>query len=145
MTSPGSNKLASISGSLPRTYGYDAAGNTLSYAGATFTFNARGRMVSASNGGNSASYLYDALGRRIRRTASSSIMLFAYDEVGHLVGEYDGMGALIQETVWLGDIPVATIRPKIGGEVDLFYVHTDHLNTPRLITDTALASRTRVT
>jgi RHS repeat-associated protein len=45
----------------------------------------------------------------------------------------------VQETVWLGDIPIATIRPASGGGggVDLFYVHTDHLNTPRLITDTA--------
>src|SRR4030095_8677787 len=39
---------------------------------------------------------------------------------------------LIQETVWFGDIPVATLRPN-GGGVSLFYVHTDHLNTPRRI------------
>jgi RHS repeat-associated protein len=43
----------------------------------------------------------------------------------------------VQETVWLGDIPVATLRPNGSGGVDLYYVHTDHLNTPRLVTDTA--------
>jgi RHS repeat-associated protein len=51
-----------------------------------------------------------------------------------LLGEYDGTGALIEETVWLGDIPVATLRPHTGGGIDIFYVHTDQLNTPRAVT-----------
>jgi RHS repeat-associated protein len=55
-----------------------------------------------------------------------------YDEAGHLLGEYDSSGALLQETIWLGDIPIATLRP--GTPVGLFYVHVDHLNTPRRIT-----------
>ena len=42
----------------------------------------------------------------------------------------------MQETVWLGDIPVATLRPN-GANVDVFYVHTDQLNTPRKVTNTA--------
>ena len=36
---------------------------------------------------------------------------------------------LVQETIWLGDTPVATIRPKTGG-VDISYVHTDQLTMP---------------
>jgi RHS repeat-associated protein len=45
----------------------------------------------------------------------------------------------VQETVWLGDVPVATLRPKSGSvttpiAVDVFYVHADHLGTPRVIT-----------
>ena len=65
-----SNRVSSISGSLARTYAYDSAGNTLSYAGATFTYNNRGRMASATQGGVTASYTYNALGQRIKRTAS---------------------------------------------------------------------------
>jgi RHS repeat-associated protein len=38
----------------------------------------------------------------------------------------------VQETVWLGDIPVATLRPN-GSSVNIFYVHSDHLNTPRKV------------
>jgi RHS repeat-associated protein len=136
-TSPGSNRLASITGSLPRMYGYDTAGNALSYASATFSYNARGRMVSAANSGVTASYVYNALGQRIGRTVAGVTTLYAYDEAGHLQGEYSSTGALIQESVWLGDIPVATIRPNGSGGIDLFYVHTDQLNTPRLVTDTA--------
>jgi RHS repeat-associated protein len=55
-----------------------------------------------------------------------------YDEVGHLVGEYTGSSGtpvVVQETVWLGDIPVATLRGTLA-----YYVHTDQLNTPRRIT-----------
>jgi RHS repeat-associated protein len=94
-------------------------------------------MASATNAGTTATYIYNALGQRIRRTTSSLTTLYVYDEAGHLAGEYTAAGALVQETVWLGDIPVATVRPNGAGGVDLFYVHTDHLNTPRLVTDTA--------
>jgi RHS repeat-associated protein len=122
---------------LSRTYGYDNAGNTLSYGTATFTYNNRGRMKTASNAGTTATYTYNALGQRIRRATSGLTTLYVYDEAGHLTGEYTAAGALVQETVWLGDIPVATVRPNGAGGVDLYYVHTDHLNTPRLVTDTA--------
>jgi hypothetical protein len=39
------------------------------------------------------------------------------DEAGHLIGEYDGSGNLVEETVWLGDIPVATLVPNGSGGV----------------------------
>jgi RHS repeat-associated protein len=35
--------------------------------------------------------------------------------------------------VWLKDIPVATLRPS-GSTVAVYYVHTDHVNTPRQVT-----------
>jgi RHS repeat-associated protein len=38
-----------------------------------------------------------------------------------------------EETVWLGDIPVATLRPN-GSGVSIYYVHSDQLNTPRQVT-----------
>jgi len=47
-----------------------------------------------------------------------------------VLGEYDGSSNLIQETVWLGDIPVGTLRPSGSS----YYVHTDQLNTPRQVT-----------
>ena len=44
----------------------------------------------------------------------------------------------------MGEIPVATLRPSGGGGVTLYYVHTDHLNTPRRVsrpTDNAVLWR----
>jgi RHS repeat-associated protein len=59
--------------------------------------------------------------------------LFAYDTQGHLLGEYDGTGQLIQEIVWFGDLPIAVLKPAVppGTGIDVFYVHADHLGTPR--------------
>lgn len=126
------NRLSGVSGALSRTYSYDNAGNTTADGSATFTYNDAGRMVSATKASVTTTYTPNGLGQRVRKATSGSSTYFAYDEAGHLVGEYDNSGNLIEETVWLGDTPVATLKPN-GGGVNLFYVHTDHLNTPRKI------------
>jgi RHS repeat-associated protein len=86
-------------------------------------------------------YIYNALGRRVKKSggAITTAVYFAYDEAGHLVGEYNISGSTItavQETVWLGDTPVATLRSGTGA-AGVFYVHTDQLNTPRKVTNTS--------
>jgi len=60
-----------------------------------------------------------------------------FDEAGHLVGEYNintttNVITAVQETIWLGDIPVATLRGT-----SIYYVHTDQLNTARKVTTNA--------
>ena len=72
------------------------------------------------------------------KTVGGLTTLFVYDEQGHLLGEYDGAGNLIQETVWLEDLPVATLRPT-GAQgnptpINVYYVHADHLGSPRAVT-----------
>ena len=56
-----------------------------------------------------------------------------YDEAGHVIGEYGSGGTLVQETVWMGDIPVATLQPN-GNSISVYYIHTDQLNAPRVVT-----------
>ncbi|MFL6606406.1 MAG: RHS repeat-associated core domain-containing protein, partial [Steroidobacteraceae bacterium] len=132
--SPTNNRISGIIGALARTYGYDAAGNTTGYATATATYNNAGRLQTLSQGGTTETTIYNALGQRIQKSGGiAGTVLFGYDEAGHLLGEYDGTGASIQETVWLGDIPVATLRPSSSG-ASIYYVHSDQLNTPRQIT-----------
>jgi len=128
-----SNRLSSASGDLSRSYGYDAAGNTTSDGSRTFTYNDAGRMKTSTAASVTTTYSYNGLGERAKKTNSSSTTYFAYDEAGHLIGEYDASGDLIRETVWFGDIPVAVLTPN-GAGVHVFYIHTDHLNTPRRIT-----------
>jgi RHS repeat-associated protein len=110
---------------------YDAAGNTTAYGSLGFSYNDRGRMAVTSGG--STDYLYNALGQMIEKSGTAGTTIFMQDEAGHLIGEYDGSGNLIEETVWLGNVPVATLRPNGTGGVNIFYVHTDHLNTPRKV------------
>jgi RHS repeat-associated protein len=123
--------LTSTSGALTRTYGYDNAGNTTSYDGITFTYNNRGRMKSSPKNGVTTNYTYNALGQLIKKGTSA---LYYYDDAGHIIGIYSGTGALTEEIVWLGDTPIVSLRPRAGGGINIYNIHTDHLNTPRLIT-----------
>lgn len=52
-----------------------------------------------------------------------------YDD-HRLLGEYNDDGTVRQETVWLGNLPVATVQ---NGTV--YYIHSDHLGTPIVISD----------
>jgi RHS repeat-associated protein len=131
-----SHKLSSLSGATKRSFTYDNSGNVTNSASITYTYDGRGRMKQAGT----VTYGVNGLGQRVRKTAGSDAY-FAYDEVGHLIGEYDSSGASIQETVWLGDTPIAVIRPATPSGFTVFYIWSDHLNTPRLISDTSNQSR----
>ncbi len=128
-----SNRISSITGTPARIYSYDAAGNTTGYGGLTFAYADSGRMKSVTDSSGTTHYTINALGQRVKKAGPAGTRLFVYDEAGHLLGEYDGSGNLIQETVWIGDIPVAMLRPNGSGGVNNFYVHSDHLNTPRRV------------
>jgi len=128
-----SNRLNSTTGALARTYSYDGAGNTASYASDSFTFNQRGRMAVATANGASTHYLYSALGQMIEKSGSSATTLFMYDEAGHLLGEYSSSGTLIEETIWMSDVPVATLRPS-GSSISVYYIHSDQFGSPRAVT-----------
>ena len=130
------NQLSATSGGIVRTYAYDNAGNTTSFTGETFTFNQRGRMSSAVSSAGTTNYVYNALGQLIEKSGNGGTTLLMYDESGHLLGEYTSTGALVQETVWMGNTPVATLLPS-GSTVAVYYIHTDHLGTPRKITRTS--------
>ena len=69
-------------------------------------------MVSATKASVTTTYALNALGQRVKKTTSGSSTYFVYDEAGHLVGEYDNSGNLIQETVWFGDTPVAALQAE---------------------------------
>jgi len=131
-----SHKLSSLSGATTRSFTYDNAGNITNSQGITYTYDGRGRMKQAGT----VTYLVNGLGQRVRKYTGSD-QYFAYDEAGRLIGEYDSTGAPIQETVWLGDLPVAVIKPATPTGFNVFYIWADHLGSPRLITDTANQSR----
>jgi RHS repeat-associated protein len=123
-----------LSGATTRTFAYDNAGNVTSSAGITYTYDGRGRMKQAGT----VTYGINGLGQRVRKSSGSDTY-FAYDEAGHLIGEYDSTGAAIEETVWLGDTPVAVVKP--ASPFTVFYIWTDQLNSPRQISDTSNVSR----
>ena len=126
----GSNRL----GQRQRQYlHYDDAGNLTDNGLLSFGYNSRNRLNKATLADGSVyNYGTNALGERVSKTGdalSTGGRVYVYDEAGHLIGEYDTDGARIQEHIWLGDQPVAVIGS--GGSV--YYVLSDHLNTPRQI------------
>ena len=111
---------------------------------------------------SNTSFVHDAFGRRVAKTQTplyaceqsillpaqtvyvcsvSSLgpgVLFMYDQQGQLLGEYDSFtGAALREYVWLGSTPVAMLTPgaAAGDPPEVYYIHTDHLDTPRVVVD----------
>jgi RHS repeat-associated protein len=112
---------------------HDAAGNLTSNGSTTWTYNARGRLVSAKLA-NATVYNYgiNGLGQRVSKSGtavSTGRQIYVYDEAGHLIGEYTNTGTPVWEHVYLGDLPVAVITS--AGTV--FPVLSDHLGTPRQV------------
>ncbi len=62
-------------------YTYDAAGNMTNDGSHTYTYDADGNLL-AVDGGQTASYVYDALNRRVRAQTASATYEFMYDYAG---------------------------------------------------------------
>jgi RHS repeat-associated protein len=149
-TSSASNRLDSLSGPL-RTMGYDSAGNTLndvqsgSSSNFSATYSLEGRLAAMTQGTSvGVDFGYDAMGRRIMRgqwmgspSNPRAYTFYAYDQASHLIGEYKADGTPVTEYVWFGDTPVAIIKtnPNDANAIQVFAIHADHLDTPRVILD----------
>ena len=132
-----SNRLSTLSGATTRSYTYDGVGNPSAIDAQTYTYNLANWLTQVQGGAATAVYGLNALGQRVSKAVGGTTSLFAYDELGHLLSEYDAAGNLIQEVVWLDDLPVATLRPNGTGNpvpIAINYVHADHLGSPRAVT-----------
>lgn len=93
---------------------YDEAGNlTRDFNGHTFSYDAENHLTTYDNG--AAVYSYDGDGRKVKKEVGNAKTVFVYDITGKLVAEYDNAAA-----------------PDSGGTSHLT---SDHLGTPRVITD----------
>ena len=145
VSSASSNRLTSTQGPLPaKRNTYDAAGNLTSDGTISYTYSDRGRLASITNGSVSMGYRYNGAGQRVLKsgpTLPGGAVIYAYDENGRLLGEYDASGAALQETVFLGDLPVAVLKPSPdGAATSIYHVYADQINTPRVIEDPATAT-----
>ena len=145
-TSATSNRLVGIT-SPARNFGYDNAGNTTSDDGLGYTsaYDLSGRLTTLTRAGATVSFSYDGAGRRTRKFVSAgtgagaaTTVIFVYGQDGQVLGEYDQAGNALREYVWLGSTPVAVFVPdasNAGNPPVAYFVHTDHLDTPRVVID----------
>jgi RHS repeat-associated protein len=128
------NKLTQVTGEINVVYGYDANGNITSANNRIFVYDLSNRLIRVEdNGLIIAEYVYNGLNQRIKKILPSETRIFHYDLLGHLVAETNESEAMLAEYVYLGDQPIAMIRP---GEM-AYYYHNDHLGTPQILTDEA--------
>jgi YD repeat-containing protein len=142
-----SNRLNSITNPA-RSFTYNSAGSTTADtttgdASASYTaeYGTAGRLDSLTKNGVVTSFDY-AKGLRVRKFSSSGVsstVLFAYDQAGRLLGEYDNAGTALREYVWLDDTPVAVFTPDAANTSNnpsvAYFIQADHLNTPRVVLD----------
>ena len=129
-----SNRLNATAGPIPnKTNTYDGAGNLTGDGTINYTYGTNGRMETASTAGVTTRYRYNGRGERVLKTSSVDSRHYVYDEQGHLLGEYDAAGAPLQETVYLGDLPVVVMKPGASGPT-VYNVYADHLQAPRVLT-----------
>ncbi|MGX5203192.1 RHS repeat-associated core domain-containing protein [Aliikangiella sp. IMCC44632] len=96
----------------------------------SFTYNAKGRLKTASKEGMSATYQYNFKGERVSKDVNGAVTIFVYDVSGQLIAELDNSGTQVKEYVYLNGQRIATINNN-----KTYYVHTNHLNTPTALTD----------
>jgi RHS repeat-associated protein len=101
------------------TFSYDDNGNLTSDGSKTYTWNERHELTGI-NGGASASFGYDAFGRRRTKTVSSTTTQFLYDGPNP-----------IQELV--SGTPTANLVTGLG--IDEFFTRTDAGGTSTLLVD----------
>ena len=130
-----------------RGYTYDLVGNciTMTYdegpyepeVGAVnhvYRYNDAGRLTTVEQGPNPLGrYRYNAANQRVKKTVNGVATRFVYDHGGRLIAEHHDSGRVVSY-VYLGDRLLATAVTE-GGATEILYVHTDHLGTPKRLTD----------
>ncbi|KQZ56526.1 MULTISPECIES: RHS repeat-associated core domain-containing protein [unclassified Lysobacter] len=135
-TYPSSSHQLSAMGGAAR--GYSVAGNTTGMNGKTFVYGRLNRLTQIDVGGlTQAVYQYNGFGERVRATqvfTGGTDTQTIYDESGQWLGDYDHNGAVLQQAIWLDDLPVGLLAGA-GANQKLHYIEPDHLGTPRAVID----------
>jgi RHS repeat-associated protein len=114
----------------------DARGNTTADVLASGTYgygyNGRNRLtVVQNNGATVGSYVLNAFGQRVQKTAGAVATRFDYDEAARLLSESTGTGT--RDYVWMDSLPVGTVDGT-GTAATVNFVHADSQGSPRAVT-----------
>ena len=94
------------------------------------------RLAQWSDGTTTFDYVYDPFGRRVKKAVSGGATTWYLWDGDRLLAEYDGADNRTARYAYgEGFAPLQVAYPDGGGGEDVYDVHTDHLDTPRLLTD----------
>jgi len=141
-TAPLSNRLLGAQGPLPpKSYSYNEVGAITGDGQKSYAYNLRGRLSTLTTSAGTSTYEHNGLGQRTAKTVLGTTTRYAYDEAGHLIGEYDASGNALNEYVWLADTPVLLLVPVASQPVSVFFIHADQIDTPRIVQDSQYNNR----
>ncbi|MCU1752682.1 RHS repeat-associated core domain-containing protein [Pseudomonas sp. 6D_7.1_Bac1] len=137
------NRLIQIDG---QSVSSDAAGNLIQdRADRQLIYDEQNRLSSVKSGDLTlAEFRYNALGQRTQKVTPQGVTAFLYGPSGQLLGEtlfdIDGKKLTSQYYVWLDGLPLGGVSVNYDATGALasstpFYIHSDHLNTPRIATN----------
>jgi RHS repeat-associated protein len=120
----------SINGSN-QAVSWDNNFNLIGYNGWSYNYDAENRLTSVSGNGHSASFVYDGVGRCVKRVLDGVTTVFTYDQWTP-IAEWDSGGNLIATNVYgLGD---DEILYRSAGSTQLFY-KSDPMGNVKFILD----------
>jgi RHS repeat-associated protein len=128
-----SHALSAINRIIDTGYVHDAAGNMTGDNIHGYTYNAESELIQVDSG-STATYVYDAGGERVRRTASGVTTDYIRDNSGSVVAEIQG-STWTTGYAYSGSHLIAQYNGALGatGTTTLFS-HSDHLGSTRALT-----------
>ncbi|MEP3049862.1 MAG: RHS repeat-associated core domain-containing protein [Erythrobacter sp.] len=161
----GTNQLDTLSdGNGTRTISYDGRGNTISETrpgGLTVaaTYDGHGRLETYDRSNIGAqTYTYNGLAQRVRVDKPTGTRHFVYDSFGRVIAEYGTSASDVKaEFIWAippaandnspfggsdeiaGYAPLALVTENSSSQLELYWVHGNHLGVP-VVTTNAMGS-----
>jgi RHS repeat-associated protein len=132
----GVNQYTSVSG---HTLAYDANFNLSGYDAWSYVYDADKRLISASGSGtamgqgHSAQFVYDGLGRCVKRTIDNVTTLITYDG-WKPVAEWNGAGGLVAWNLYGPGADEILVRYDVGATKHVYY-HLDALGHVQFLLD----------
>jgi RHS repeat-associated protein len=138
----GGNYNLSFSSSTNRIttsgYSYDSAGNLTNDTVHAYTFDGENRIKTVDS---TTAYVYDGEGQRVRKLVGENTR-FIYGIGGQLFAEFDGSsGNLLKE--YISGLTLITIEPTAVNSNGTQYATSDHLGSPRVITNSSASMISR--
>ncbi len=109
-------------------YQYDAAGNMTNDGNHAYFYDAENRLVQV-DGGNTAIYVYDAYGHRVRSAVSGTSRDYVYNSDSVVAEWYSSCSCWGMGYVYANGSPLAQYANSTT-----YFAHKDHLGSTRLLT-----------
>ncbi|MEK6280650.1 MAG: RHS repeat-associated core domain-containing protein [Acidobacteriota bacterium] len=121
-------------------YSYDAVGNLTNDTAHWYTFDAENKITKVDN---LSAYVYDGEGQRVRKLVNENLR-FIYGIGGEQIAEFHGdSGLLMKEYIYGASGLVATIEPPAVNANGTRYTTSDHLGSPRVVTNSSAGVASR--